>query len=111
MSGRVYRIATYEELAELKICDEYEALVGPDDFRCVLTEPEDRYWFRDGYAAVVRLNEQHDEIERLRATDPRTVACSVCGSYISEDCQGSLPYFHTKRWQDALGRIPSGSDD
>ena len=45
----------------------YDMLVGPDGFECLLTELEDRTWSRDGKSAIRRLNEQHAEIERLRA--------------------------------------------
>ena len=41
-------------------------LVGPDNFECCLGEPEDASWFRDGNGAMVRLNEQHEELELLR---------------------------------------------
>ena len=46
--------------------EEYDMLVGPDGFACLLTEPEDRTWWRDGKTVVERLNEQYAEIERLR---------------------------------------------
>lgn len=45
---------------------EYDALVGPE-FLCVLTEPEDRTWGRDGRRVVCRLNQQHEAIAALRA--------------------------------------------
>lgn len=45
---------------------EYDALVGPE-FLCVLTEPEDRTWGRDGRRVVCRLNQQHEAIAILRA--------------------------------------------
>jgi hypothetical protein len=66
MSEAAYHIATREELAGRDICDEYDTLLGPDGFECVLTEPEDRFWYRDASPAITRLNEQHAEIERLR---------------------------------------------
>ena len=47
--------------------ENYHMLQGPDGFECLLTEPEDRKWYRDGRPVVERLNEQHKEIERLRA--------------------------------------------
>jgi len=40
-------------------------LKGPDDFACMLGEPEDSSWARDGSEAVDRLNEQHAVIETL----------------------------------------------
>ncbi len=52
-----------EEFAE-----EYRpVLKGPDGFACMLGEPEDSTWTRDGAGAVDRLNNQHEEIERLKA--------------------------------------------
>ena len=55
----------YDRDAEM---DEYwgKTLLGPDDFECLLGEPEDATWFRDGVPAMNRLNEQHVEILRLR---------------------------------------------
>ena len=46
--------------------DDYSILVGPDGWACMLGEPEDCTWQRDGSKAVQKLNEQHDEIIRLR---------------------------------------------
>jgi len=46
--------------------DDYDGLVGPDGFKCILTEPEDRVWYRDLQLVVDKLNEQHAEIHRLR---------------------------------------------
>lgn len=46
-------------------CEYYDMLKGPDDFECLLTEPEDRNWWRDGREVVTRLNEQHDQIQSL----------------------------------------------
>lgn len=45
--------------------DEYDMLVGPGGFECLLTEPEDRTWYRDGSDVVDKLNEQHVRIEVL----------------------------------------------
>jgi hypothetical protein len=41
-------------------------LLGPDEFECLLGEPEDCGWLRDGRDAVARLNEQDAEIKRLK---------------------------------------------
>ena len=51
--------------------ESYDMLRGPDGFECLLTEPENRTWWRDGKNAVARLNEQHAEIERLTAENKR----------------------------------------
>jgi hypothetical protein len=66
MTEKPYRIATSEENTKLGICDEYDTLLGPDGFECILTEPEDRYWFRDASSVIIKLNEQHEEIQRLQ---------------------------------------------
>lgn len=46
-----------------EVAPEYEVLVGPNGFRCVLTEPEDRCWFRDLRKVVDRLNELHEKLQ------------------------------------------------
>lgn len=46
---------------------DYSFLDGPDGWVCFLGEPEDCVWWRDGAPAVTRLNEQHEEIQRLQA--------------------------------------------
>lgn len=53
------------EIADLPewYSDTYTALKGPDNFLCVLTEPEDRNWYRDLKDVVKRLNKQHQKIE------------------------------------------------
>lgn len=50
---------------EREFAEEYDCLHGPDGFRCVITEPEDRNFNRDLDAMVVRLNEQHARIAEL----------------------------------------------
>lgn len=62
-----FRQATDEEF-EQRYCDEsYDLLVGPDDWECLLTEPEDRRWSRDLRPVIQKLNEQRAEINRLNA--------------------------------------------
>ena len=48
--------------------DEYwgKVLLGPEGWDCLLGEPEDCTWYRDGSTAMNKLNEQHEEIQRLR---------------------------------------------
>ena len=41
-------------------------LMGPDGWECVLGEPEDKSWLRDGLPVVEKLNEQAAEIAALR---------------------------------------------
>ena len=80
-----YRIATDEE--QEGICsEEYSLLLGPDGWMCFLGEPEDSNWWRDGKKAVERLNEQAEEIERLRARYQRLQ------SELSEAKKAGTPY-------------------
>lgn len=49
----------------------YDVLVGPNDFVCVLTEPEDRTWYRDGRDVVDELNRLYNmilEMEKNQST-------------------------------------------
>ena len=62
----VYRVMSYEEKLAKGIDTNYSVLLGPDGFECILTEPEDRSWVRDGSGAVSELNKQHEEIEKLQ---------------------------------------------
>jgi hypothetical protein len=66
-----YLSYTYPEEDELfggeSVCDEYgPGLAGPNGFFCVLGEPEDRSWFRDGRAVVDELNRLHEALVELR---------------------------------------------
>ncbi len=64
-----YRRATDEEIKEYG-CDEcYDLLVGPNGFECLLTEPEDRVWWRDGKKVVEELNCLLDENSRLKESN------------------------------------------
>lgn len=56
-----------------------KVLLGPNDFMCVLGEPEDCSWYRDGGAAVVELNRLYERIEEL-------IPCAIrnCLEYVSE---------------------------
>jgi hypothetical protein len=66
MPKLAYHIATREESNELSICEEYDVLLGPEGFVCVLGEAEDRFWFRDASPVIDALNEQHAENAKLR---------------------------------------------
>ena len=48
-------------------CDLYDMLKGPNGFECLLTEPEDRTWYRDGSVVIDELNRLYVENERLQA--------------------------------------------
>ena len=72
-------------------CDAtYSQLVGPGGFECLLGEPEDSNWRRDGSDAVARLNEQHAAIERLRMAlsevlvETNFISLQAARSYIRE---------------------------
>jgi len=43
------------------ISDEYQKLIGPDNFECVITEPEDRTFGRDLSTVISELNKLYDE--------------------------------------------------
>lgn len=61
----VYRIATDEEKGD---CDEqYDLLLGPNGFECLLTEPEDRCWYRDLSNVIDELNKLHGQVAMLKA--------------------------------------------
>ena len=61
-----YRIATNEE--KRNICaEEYDLLLGPNNFDCCLTEPEDRNFHRDLAPLVKLLNKQHLEILKAQS--------------------------------------------
>jgi hypothetical protein len=62
-----YRQATAEEQVELDIYEDYSALLGPKGFCCVLTEPEDRCWYRDLDNVIVELNKQNSKLEKYQA--------------------------------------------
>lgn len=47
--------------------ESYDMLRGPDGFECLLTEPEDRIWLRDGRPVIEKLNEQAVTIATLTA--------------------------------------------
>lgn len=51
-----YRIATTEEKKAADCCEDYDLLIGPNGFECLLTEPEDRRWSRDGRKVIAELN-------------------------------------------------------
>lgn len=62
----VYRVATSEEI-ETRNCDEYYSLlIGPNGFECLLTEPEDRNWHRDGKHVIAELNRLAIEARELK---------------------------------------------
>lgn len=59
-----------DESGESSIGEGYQMLKGPDGFECCITEPEDRTFSRDLAPIVRKLNEQHQEIQRLKALIP-----------------------------------------
>ena len=81
-------------------CEYYDMLKGPDDFECLLTEPEDRTWLRDGRDVVTRLNEQHDEIVRLRSG--LEMAWVIIANASGGDWESAHPEWRksAERWRD-----------
>ena len=61
-SMKAYHKATYEEREAMGCSTDYDLLLGPDGFRCLLGEPEDRTWSRDAAAVVDRLNLLHERL-------------------------------------------------
>lgn len=45
---------------------EYDLLLGPNDFKCLITEPEDRNFGRDLYPLVEELNRLYAENKKLK---------------------------------------------
>ena len=62
------------EYERREVCEDYDLLIGPDGWECVLTEPEDRRWFRDLSPVVDRLNELH-----AQAGYGPVTTCKTCG--------------------------------
>ena len=59
---------TYERAAEPDDWGtDYDMLVGPEGFECLLTESEDRTWYRDGRPVVEQLNSLQADNQTLAA--------------------------------------------
>ncbi len=82
-----YRIATTEEVKAADCCEDYDLLLGPDGFECLLTEPEDRRWSRDGKGVISELNRLH-----AKATEPINMTV-----FIDENSNECL-YVEGKAW-------------
>lgn len=52
-------------------------LIGPGGFECILGEPEDCSWYRDGLEVVERLNLQRKEIQRLKREVEVLIECRL----------------------------------
>lgn len=88
MGEQQYRVATDEEF-EARGCDEvYAFLKGPNGFECLLTEPEDRNWHRDGKHVVNELNRLHEENEKLKAENLALQRNWVPERYQSREARG-----------------------
>ena len=57
--SEAYREATHKEKKKLGYAEEYSLLLGPNGFECILGEPEDCTWQRDGRKVVEQLNRLH----------------------------------------------------
>lgn len=66
-----YRVLSGIEKHDAGWCEDYDVLIGPNNFECGLTEPEDRNWYRDGRTVVDELNRLHWELkaEKERADE------------------------------------------
>lgn len=99
-----YRILDYDDMEEK---DEWfyrdeligKVLIGPNNFECILGEPEDANWYRDGYRVVLELNRLHAEVielqeqrdileETLKEIPPEIAVCATCGPYVRFDEDG-----------------------
>ena len=47
--------------------DGYHRLAGPSNFEAILTEPEDRNWYRDGSPVVEELNRLYRVMEAVKS--------------------------------------------
>jgi len=129
MAEEPYRRMTEEEKAD-KYDYGYDVLIGPRGFECMLGEPEDRNWFRDGRDAIDRLNELEAEVEQLRELWDvmrgihgvnylaylRNEAFQRLGRYdgaISDDCRASFAADYEKltRICESLATEVSDADD
>ena len=63
-----YRRATDEEKDAANVSEEYDLLIGLNGFECLLTEPEDRNWYRDGVSVISELNRIDSELTRANET-------------------------------------------
>ena len=61
--------------------DNYDLLRGPDGFECLLTEPEDRTWGRDGSHVVKELNRLHADLAAERDLVQRLADALNCFDY------------------------------
>ena len=66
-----YRVLDCDEQSAGGWSDDYSVLVGPGDFECALTEPEDKNWYRDGAPVVARLNSLTGQLATAQATIER----------------------------------------
>lgn len=69
-----YREATLDEIRELKICTDYDVLIGPNGFCCILGEIEDRTWSRDASKVVGELNRCMTNEEKYKKALEKIVA-------------------------------------
>jgi hypothetical protein len=93
-----YRVATPDERELFGVCEYYELLIGPEGFTCVLTEPEDRTFFRDLKSIVYELNRLKKALSTIAPDAIRQKESQVLteDEYLTE-C-------------DAFGRIPTNKE-
>ncbi len=72
--------------------EDYSILKGPNDFCCMLGEPEDSNWYRDGYKAVIELNRLQAENTKLKKKNDylASVMQDIRNCSVSEQAQSLL---------------------
>jgi len=70
---KAYHLPTDDELEERDYSEDCDLLIGPNGFECMLGELEDRTWYRDGVAAVNKLNELHEQVQYQKAVNDALV--------------------------------------
>lgn len=79
MSDKAY----YRDNDDRDPYDNYDLLRGPDGFQCLLTEPEDRTWGRDGSHVVKELNRLHADLAAERDLVQRLAGVAEIGLTIT----------------------------
>lgn len=85
---------------EKDVSDDYQILRGPGEFECVITEPEDRTFGRDLSSIVDKLNEQQDEIDRLRDME-NNLRAEILGYKMNSEAMDQVKAEVEQRTRDA----------
>ncbi len=65
-TDEIQKYYVVDGIDEKHMADDYQVLRGPGGFKCVITEPEDRSFYRDLAPIRDELNRLQSEIDRLR---------------------------------------------